>query len=684
MVWLMSLMKTMSTRIIKFVRAERFVFIVAASVIVVSLVTSFFSYPVIRWVEATYFNMKAEKVSAGIVTDEHYVFKQVGGIATSPDLIAALQKKDTLGILGTLRDEQDAHQLTTLAVTDEHGIVLMRTVSVSRNGDYLFQETPYGQEVARGIPTVSVERGTALPLLVVAGFPVDENAKMIGALFGGYLIDDAYAHNFRGAYLNSSINLIYYSKDHGVVGTTFEASSTKTLLSQYFNIGSDWIQKRLSNREVILEGRSYFLINVELPGLKGSPGGVLVLYPLNYPVAAGLRALILALSFLLIVFYFHIYRARKKCYFADQATLAVLFMIVLLFCFFNAIFGLYLDAFVVKSPPFTIYNATLSLQPDSGIFDRSFGQRVAVHVSTGGEAINSALIDLVYDPAKLQVTDIFTANSFCSPSMFLEKTINNSNGEVRVACGLPSPGFSGEGTVIEFGIQPLQEGEAVLRFSSSTEILANDGLGTDVLRLSTDAGYEIADGRNVFARNGIPSVLVFSPTHPNSERWYNQSNVLTTWASSPGYKYRYSLDQIPTPVNIEAASTTASSSITLSHLTDGIYYFHIAAEENGAIGPISDYKIMIDTTSPASPMIELSQSTILSGQVVRMAVESHDALSGLEANYYVKFDDGVFLPAVSPLFVSLPEGTHKIVVRVFDRAGNFIDGSIWVNVAKAK
>jgi hypothetical protein len=666
----------------QFVRKERFVFIALGCFLIAFFILSVFSYPIPHAFEEFYFGRMAGRVSQGIATDEGYVYQQVGEVASSSDLAHAIQADDFLATLSLLQQEQKARGLDAFTATDANGVVITRTQVVSDRGDYIFQTTPYGQALAAGKSIVSIEKGTNLPLLIIAGFPVDASGTMVGAVFGGYSVDNAYAHSFRGRYLNGSNNLIFYSKTAGMVGTTFESPTTTALLAAYFNTGSDWIEKGLSDREVMIEDRSYFVKNIPFKGIDGSVGGVLVLYPdYRIPAAVGF-ALPAALLFLLILYYFHVRSADRRRIVIENVLLGTLTAAVFVIAFFDSYLVLAYRSMVIAKPPYLIYNSTLGLAPDSGLLDRSVEHQIAVTVETGGEAVNAAQVNLTYDPTKLQVTGIETANSFCEPDMFIQKDIDNHAGEVQVACVTTPPGLSGNGTVFDLDVQGLANGPATLHFASGTAVLAEDGLGTNVLRLSTDGSYTFADERQPVVVNGIASVLAFSPTHPDSARWYNDPNLLMTWTGPAGEEYHYAIDQSPTAASLAGASTTASESVALDGLADGVWYFHIAADMNGVLGPISDYKVMIDTGPPTPPDIEASQTTIPAGQVVRLAFTSEDALSGLANNYYVKFDDGIFLPTASPLYIALPEGEHTVTVRAFDNAGNYADNSVTIDVTQ--
>lgn len=671
-----------SAQILQFIRREHFTFITLACALIVLVAASAVAYPATHALEKAYFGRSTERVTRGVSADEQYVYHSMSTVAASPDLAKFIASKDILNIASTLQREQRATHLDAIDATDENGVALSRLKVSSRRGDYVFQTTPYGRAVARGTSTVSIERGTALPLIVIAGFPIEANGRMVGAVFGGYSVDDAYAHAFRQRYLDPWDNLVFYSKEDGVIGTTFENPSTKALLSTYFSTGSDWIQKTESDREVVVEGRSYFVKNLALPGLDGSAGGMLVLYPVYFSQEAILLGLIAAFLFSFIVFYFHTREASRQRRAVEAIILGVFFIVVFVAAYGSAKFGLFEHAITVEKTPYRIYNSTLSLAPDSGIFSRAYEQQIAVNVSTGGEDVNAIQLDLSYDPTKLRVADILTADTFCGSGFVVQKTIDNKSGHVEVACGVPTPGFTGTGTVVRLDVQPLQAGEADLAFASGTQVLANDGLGTNVLRLAENAGYRIVDENQAAAADKNGKVLLFSPTQPNSARWYDDPNVEMTWLGKAGYTYRYAIDKSPTIRTLSAASSTTADAVTLRNLPDGIYYFHIAAEKDGVISPISSQKVMIDTTPPSPPVIRASQTKVSQGEPVRLEFSSSDALSGLERNYYVKFDDRVFLPAFSPLYVSFPAGRQTVTVRAFDDAGNYSDSSITFDVAK--
>ncbi len=263
--------------------------------------------------------------------------------------------------------------------------------------------------------------------------------------------------------------------------------------------------------------------------------------------------------------------------------------------------------------------------------------------------------------------------------MFLERNVDNEAGKVEIACGLPSPGFSERtGTVAELLIQPIEEGQTELLFDEEkTQVLANDGLGTNVLRAMTGGSY-----RFVQSNSARFPFLLFSPSHPNETRWYNKNAATLVWASrESGLRYRYALTLSPdAPDDLNKRELTENTSAFFSNLTNGTYYFHIIAEREGNIKEHERHRILVDITPPDSPSIKVSQTEIVSGEIIRFELNGNDDLSGLQKNFYVRVDGGVFLPVGSPLFTTFPPGKHTVTVRVFDVAGNFSETSVEIKV----
>lgn len=235
-------------------------------------------------------------------------------------------------------------------------------------------------------------------------------------------------------------------------------------------------------------------------------------------------------------------------------------------------------------------------------------------------------------------------------------------------------------TVADLVLQPLVPGGFTLEFGDGTQVLAHDGLGTDVLREAVGGYYSIAEDK-------IPDtgdrLLVFSTTHPNSERWYNKGEIQLSWRGSKDDRYAFVLDRFPDTTPSHTASTTLDTHTTHNVTDDGIYYFHIQVRgEGGVVHPVTHYKIKIDRDPPDVPTIKASNTLPKPGEVIRLEFSSKDETSGLQQGYYyVSFSSGILLPVRPPFFVAFPDkGEHVVTIRVFDNAGNSSKNSIAIQV----
>jgi hypothetical protein len=606
-------------------------------------------------------------------------------IVAGGDITALIKNNDSSYLLALLDKEARKRGLTFLAAVNKDGINLASIPISSNYGDYVFQTTAWGRAVAKGKEMAAIGAGNIFPLILVGAEPIMENSFVQGAVFAGYLINDKYATKFKSKYLSDGYQVLFYSKKDGVLGDSFSDQPTRNFLSAYFNVGSDWIQNGLSGKIVQINGENYYVENYIFPDpekIDGGPGGALIFLPYTAAYWYIIDSSVLFLIFLLLTFlvYFHWHRGGHR-------KLIITVIIILgLIIFSSTLYYSYLtsakEVTIIKSPPYTIYNSTIKLEPDNDVIDKSAEQHIAIQVTTGGEAINAVQAEINYDPDKIKVVNIITANSFCSPDLFVEKNIDNIKGVVNIVCGIPSPGFTGPGgTIAELLVQPLQEGNFSFNFGTSTQVLANDGLGTNVLRQAVGGSYLVENFLNSGkTATSSPDILLFSPTNPNSNRWYNSRAIDIFWVPLSGYDYYYLLDNSTSTVP-SGDFSTKESEVNLSVKKDGIYYFHVIAVKNGVAGPAKNYKIMIDDTPPPQPVILASETKVGVGNLVRFKFSGSDDISGLQKYFYVKIDNSILFPSGPELDIPFLEpGRHYLTLRVFDNAGNYSETTKEIDV----
>jgi hypothetical protein len=247
-----------------------------------------------------------------------------------------------------------------------------------------------------------------------------------------------------------------------------------------------------------------------------------------------------------------------------------------------------------------------------------------------------------------------------------------------------------------------------MQFMGDTQVLANDGLGTNVLRLATNGTYWIVDFRPGYKKNQI---LPFSSTHSNETRWYNKRTVHVNWLPLAGAEeYLYAFDQRPDTAPSGDLYTTGTE-VDFNAAADGVYYFHIipkmtsfetvpeSASELTSVarkqynfrlvpvvgdlkGQTAHLKIMVDTTPPNPPVINASAMEVAVGEIVRFSFfDQGDNMSGIKNGFYVQFGDGIWLPTSAYLNMPfLEKGKFTVGARVFDKAGNFSDSEIKITV----
>lgn len=114
---------------------------------------------------------------------------------------------------------------------------------------------------------------------------------------------------------------------------------------------------------------------------------------------------------------------------------------------------------------------------------------VEVRVQTTGTAINAVSSFVEFNPAELEVINMTTENSFCT--FYLDNSFDNIKGTVTVSCGVPNPGFVGDSTVVHINMRAKVAGSATVKLGPGSQVLANDGRGSNVTQDITNLTLDI-------------------------------------------------------------------------------------------------------------------------------------------------------------------------------------------------
>ncbi len=625
-------------------------------------------------------------LNSGLAKDMNHLKTQGDEVAADPAIILNLLLDNRQKLISLIRAEIPKRNIGLLGIANKHGVMVSRTLNTGKYGDNVFLTSPIGRAVANGSHVESIETTTFVGEIGIStGRPIFQNNEMVGALFANYLLDNSYAHFFKDTYLHPGTEIVFYTKEYGIYGSSFSDTSTDQLVRSYFNSGSNWNTSGETDKTVVFEnGTTYLVENIVFPGLEKSPGGVLLFIPrvdLSM-VTNTIVAIATLLCFLYLVLRHH-YRKSTEEYCWRYYVIVIAYSIPL---FTLTLCLLYIQnngRIELKHTPYALYNSTMQLQPDWGIYNIGSEQQFSVVTTVGDEAINAVQFSLTYNPKIVSITNIITEGSACS--YIIESTIDKILGEIHFSCaivGLP-PGQKSL-TMATIVVRPLTLGTFDITFDNEkTVVLADDGLATNVLRMTQSGSYRVGDFDLSSKNPDVPkrSFVVFSPSHPNQNRWYNQETANFLWLGKPNTVYRYAFDTSPT-TNPTNKQTLIGSNISIPIPKDGIYYFHLQIASGG---PIAHYRIQSDTTPPVISSMKASQDSIVEGDVVRFAFKALDSNSGIQNNYYIDLGDKLFLPVGPQIYIPfLDEGDRPVTLRVYDAAGNFTEKTILVKVKRKK
>jgi len=153
------------------------------------------------------------------------------------------------------------------------------------------------------------------------------------------------------------------------------------------------------------------------------------------------------------------------------------FLIIIVICFTNTHASqsaeMLVDLFVV--PDYSTY-----LNPDYLILN--------ILTNNNEKIYNAISIQVKYPPEKLTIDSINYEDSFCE--IMVNEEINSEKGILNISCGNPEPKSATTTNLFRINFNKIESGWAEISLNSS-EILAHDGLGTNVLRATEDHNFYI-------------------------------------------------------------------------------------------------------------------------------------------------------------------------------------------------
>jgi hypothetical protein len=632
-------------------------------------------------------NLYAKRLEVGLQTETQQLKDAGDAITKDPIFVDALARQDRQALLTYTKQAIHDLDIGLMGIANADGVILSRTLSPGVIGDNVFLTAPAGRVVATGRSVESIERtGFGDQIFLTTARSVYNQDQFLGAVFANRLLDEVFAVKLQEKYLKGRAELAFYTYTDGIYSSSFDEPTQRTLINEYFQPGSTWIADGETDKTVYIPGGEYYAIrNITFPGLNQSPGGVLIFIP-RHDLALPTSLIIATLTTL--GFGLMIYRQRLQLRLKNNAHsnwMAITFLACTIFCLSALAVWLQNGDYLTLTPArYPLYNSTLQLEPATGFYNLGYDQRVSIVVQSGDELVNSAAAVLTYDINATDVIALDTTNSDCK--YVVENSIDTKNGVLNLSCVFQTiPDGQRDLYLGDIVFKPLRPGSVDLTFDRmQTQVLAHDGLGTNVLRTVLDGSYRVDNfnltGNLTNLDSDFPerNFMLYSSSHPNSNHWYNLPQVDFVWIGPTDGVYRYVFDTQPNTLPSNRAPTVQGSQLSLPVPGDGIYYLHLQSVRANAV---THYRIQSDFTGPTITAFNASETTITEGDVVRFDFAARDAGSGVEKNYYIDIGNKLFLPANEQIYVPFLEaGKQNLTLRIYDEAGNYSEKQLSVTV----
>ncbi len=320
------------------------------------------------------------------------------------------------------------------------------------------------------------------------------------------------------------------------------------------------------------------------------------------------------------------------------------------------------------------FSAVLYLQPSSKNLNVDDNLTITVYVDASDQAMNAASGRITWESGILKYVSHSKSGSIFNFWVREPEVLGN---EFVFEGVVFNPGYQGKaGKILTITFKAIKPGETKVDFISGM-VLANDGMGTNILKAMIGGSYKVAQGKQqekiVVSRGAPPpKPIISSPTHPDQNKWYNDNNPVFEWKLPENVDlvrtaYGKNPDSIP-----YVEYSPPISRRKLENVPDGTYYFAVQLENEFGSSEIVRFKFNIDTKPP-----EISEFSLIPKEnAIYLKVIATDTLSGLEkAEIYI--DDSLyskedFVNGMITKLINGLEGTRKIKVVIKDRAGNEI------------
>lgn len=332
--------------------------------------------------------------------------------------------------------------------------------------------------------------------------------------------------------------------------------------------------------------------------------------------------------------------------------------------------------------------ASLVVSPRAGTFEAGSTFSVAIIVDTSDAAFNAVSGRLAYPADMLEAISISKSQSAIS-LWVQEPAFSNAAGNVSFEGIVLNPGYKGSnGKVITVQFRAKKTGTAAVSFSTA-EVLANDGIGTNILSTMGRGNYtltakavapvtevETPDTDEIPPQTDSevigPAAKVGSVTHPENGWSAQTTGIFNFEIAENVVAMRLLVDDRPDSIPAVVYQPPVTQR-TIDGLNEGLSYLHVQLKDANGWGEITHYKLQIDTTKPEQ--VKITETKTENGNPT-FSLGAIDQASGID-RYEIRIDGGevnTITPTSSETSFSpkgLVAGAHSIEVKAFDKVGNF-------------
>ncbi|MBP9827531.1 hypothetical protein KBC55_00025 [Patescibacteria group bacterium] len=320
--------------------------------------------------------------------------------------------------------------------------------------------------------------------------------------------------------------------------------------------------------------------------------------------------------------------------------------------------------------------------------------QVSILVSSSEQVMNAVSGSVTVDPSILEIIGITKASEAIT-FWVQEPSYNSTAGTARFEGISLNPGWQGSSaTLVTLTVRAKSTGVGRVAFSSGS-VLANDGLGTNILTSMGSANITVAGGESVpedepqeeepETPSPVPAAVPGAPriasvTHPDASLWSNNNDPVFNWSLPADITGVNVLAEQNAGTDIGFVSDGVVTSWSYTDIEDGEWYFKVRLQNQSGWGSLASYLFKVDTTAPENVSAQYVKDPVSNLDALRLSAS--DSGSGV-VSYTISIDGGEsiaidtddlvqglwFIPALSA-------GEHAAVMTVKDGAGNATETTV--------